>query len=450
MPRYFVIPHQVDKHDLNKNRMLLSDEQIAAIRDLIKGGDIHIGRNKKSALRDYAQPDDPAMQCLAKLKYSIIHTENGTYALYLGKEHNNGEHILGAGGFGKVKLAQNIDTGEWVAVKIIKRDDKLENSLHEAITTEEKLLILSKLYIASYPRTKKDSKTSCYEMLLKIAPGKPLHKIGYDYFDDLVKLVTNNPAFAKEIARRKISPATATGRILSILEKIHALHTLGYVHRDLSVTNIFYDPIEQVTTLIDFGLSSKKDEPTLFEHGNPDYMAPEAADAVFYGKTMPCTTALDTYSAGITLAEMLGLVTCKDKNHHQGYLCIVPPSNRVNIMTTADDVRSYRMHRTTCAIYDEKHAEKSNDAIDRILEILHAMTDPSPEERCSLEEAIQQFKILHDYFIEQSNKLSPATTSSLAQLGTFGSRSNLKRERTELNETIDLQLDGMHFKRQKL
>lgn len=93
------IPHtppKVDLNDLDENGMLLPPAEVARIMSL------HL-------------PDGHHHKSETNCKYSLFVKDGECYAIYYGMKHN---HHLGAGAFGKVKLAQNILTGKWAAEKI--------------------------------------------------------------------------------------------------------------------------------------------------------------------------------------------------------------------------------------------------------------------------------------------------------------------------------------------
>lgn len=86
------LPELSECIERSKNGLLLSDKQIQVAKSNRLG--------------------QPKVKKNAKQPYSVVFDENDTpYAIY--------SHALGEGGFGKVKVAQNLNTGEWVAIKVV-------------------------------------------------------------------------------------------------------------------------------------------------------------------------------------------------------------------------------------------------------------------------------------------------------------------------------------------
>lgn len=97
------IPAQVNRSDINHNGLILSKEELAYAKKYFK-------KNRKvNKLKRFSNGDDTLG--INKIGYSVIRTEKGSlYAIY--------SVTLGRGGNGKVKLAQNLATKEWHALKV--------------------------------------------------------------------------------------------------------------------------------------------------------------------------------------------------------------------------------------------------------------------------------------------------------------------------------------------
>ena len=106
--------------------------------------------------------------------------------------------------------------------------------------------------------------------------------------------------------RGTLPPAEAAGLTRQILDGVATVHASGVIHRDIKPENLLLDTSgrDTVAKLTDFGVARLSSGTSLTKRtsliGTPEYMAPELAD----GGTV--TPAVDLYSIGILLYEMLG------------------------------------------------------------------------------------------------------------------------------------------------
>ena len=99
------------------------------------------------------------------------------------------------------------------------------------------------------------------------------------------------------------SPAQAVALMCDVLGGLAAAHASGVVHRDLKPSNVVIDASGRARVM-DFGIAQRiSGEPgnttMAAMAGTPAYMAPEAA------RGAPVSPAMDVYSAGLMLAELL-------------------------------------------------------------------------------------------------------------------------------------------------
>jgi serine/threonine protein kinase, bacterial len=106
--------------------------------------------------------------------------------------------------------------------------------------------------------------------------------------------------------RGTLPPAEAAGLTRQILDGVATVHASGVIHRDIKPENLLLDTSGggTVAKLTDFGVARLSSGASLTKRtsliGTPEYMAPEVADG---GAVTP---AVDLYSIGILLYEMLG------------------------------------------------------------------------------------------------------------------------------------------------
>lgn len=190
------------------------------------------------------------------------------------------DRTIGTGGFGKVKLATHILTGEKVAVKIMDKT-KLGKDLPRV------KLEISALKSLSHPNICKlyqviDTETHCYVVMEYCSGG--------ELFDHIVE-------------KNRLSEMESRMFFRQIISAVSYLHDNGYAHRDLKPENILLDK-EQNLKLIDFGLCAKPqggmDSLLQTSCGSPTYAAPELIQGVKYHGS-----EVDIWSMGVILYALL-------------------------------------------------------------------------------------------------------------------------------------------------
>ena len=119
------LPCHVDISDLGPNGRLLSDDVIARLKTALKSD----GRYR------YISVDDAKI----RLNYAVIVQGSKRFAIYKGKKNSVGE-----GGYGTVKLAQDLETGEWHALKV---QIPTHAPLDPLITAKNELSQLAKIHM---------------------------------------------------------------------------------------------------------------------------------------------------------------------------------------------------------------------------------------------------------------------------------------------------------------
>ncbi|KAG1047331.1 hypothetical protein G6F43_010216 [Rhizopus delemar] len=199
-----------------------------------------------------------------------VQNEDGTQSVYaLGKS-------IGKGQFGEVFGGLNMDTGEYVAIKRIKRNQMDCDDMNE-------VGVLKHLNHEHIVRYKGFSKDKIYINII----------LEYVEMGSLLNNIKSFGKFPEKLA------ASYTYKILSGL---HYLHSQQVVHCDLKAANILTTKTGSLK-LTDFGVSltmkMKEDEATGEPAGTPNWMAPEVI------KLAGACTKSDIWSLGCTIVEML-------------------------------------------------------------------------------------------------------------------------------------------------
>ncbi len=155
--------------------------------------------------------------------YSMILDDNGTpYALFHG--------ILGKGVYGKVKLAQNLLTKEFIAVKVIVENISEPAS---AIESESKILEKRKLLLGKQLRGKK------HYLFMKLLPGIRVGDFGCYLAESHITL----------------SPRQQKLYLIALLKSQLSLMADNIYHSDLHSGNILIDPLNWEANIVDFGMA---------------------------------------------------------------------------------------------------------------------------------------------------------------------------------------------------
>lgn len=138
-----------------------------------------------------------------------------------------------------------------------------------------------------------------------------------------------------------------------ILLKIQELHQLNILHRDIKTENIMFDLATNSITIIDFGLSELcKDQLKASKTrlvGTPECIAPELIKAQLEAKTIEFNEKTEIYNVGLVFNELFSLLPNLEK------------------------------------------VKKDDSTLDKFI---NQMTNPSPDERPTFEQAVQFFQAL--------------------------------------------------------
>jgi hypothetical protein len=203
---------------------------------------------------------------------------------------------LGEGSYGKVKLAEDVNTGKQFAMKVLRkttaRRASRQLSIHSADdTVAEEIAIMKKL---NHPNVVKlfevlETPTTVY-LFIEFRPQGPvidLEKEIQAQEDNATGVVTNPscPKLALETVRRYVR---------DIIKGLSYLHAHGVIHQDLKPNNLLLGKDGSVA-ISDFGIStlisSKSDLVRITNNGTPAFMAPElhgAQSAAHSGQVSNC------------------------------------------------------------------------------------------------------------------------------------------------------------------
>lgn len=203
------------------------------------------------------------------------------------EKHYNVSRTLGQGSFATVKLAQEIETKEKYAVKVIKRS-ALKKDDEESLYNEIQIL-----------------HSNLHTNIVKLhAVYHSSHSINL-----VMELMSGGELFDRVVEKEHYSEAEAKSAIFQILTAIEFIHSKDIVHRDLKPENLLYSDSsdEASLKLADFGLACIL-KPTEMLHaacGTPGYVAPEILRERGTSKSGGYGKEVDMWSVGVILYVLL-------------------------------------------------------------------------------------------------------------------------------------------------
>eukprot|EP00005_Dracoamoeba_jomungandri_P006994 CAMPEP_0174270978 /NCGR_PEP_ID=MMETSP0439-20130205/46360_1 /TAXON_ID=0 /ORGANISM="Stereomyxa ramosa, Strain Chinc5" /LENGTH=1143 /DNA_ID=CAMNT_0015360679 /DNA_START=77 /DNA_END=3508 /DNA_ORIENTATION=- len=205
----------------------------------------------------------------------------------IGNRYQVGE-VLGRGAFGSVYKGLDVDTGQFVALKMVSLKHVPKGELSAIMMEIDLLKNLDHKNIVKY--------------------------LGYYNSEDNLYIVlefVENGSLENVLNKFGMFPESLVGRYISqVLEGLHYLHSQGVIHRDIKGANILITKAGEVK-VADFGVSTKlgqadgdktwsRDESSMDNVvGSPYWMAPEIIEL------SGATTVSDIWSVGCTVIELL-------------------------------------------------------------------------------------------------------------------------------------------------
>jgi serine/threonine protein kinase len=184
---------------------------------------------------------------------------------------------LGTGAFGRVRIAKNKKSGEYFAMKIMKKIDILKSKQADHIANEIKILaMINHPFVITFDGFTQDEKY--LYLSLELINGGEL----FTYLRGIGRFPANQARFY-------------IAQIISIFEY---LHSKNIIYRDLKPENILIHKSGYLK-LTDFGFAKIVEGRTYTLCGTPEYLAPEIILNKGHGKPV------DWWTCGILLYEMI-------------------------------------------------------------------------------------------------------------------------------------------------
>ncbi|KAM1427765.1 hypothetical protein COP1_019943 [Malus domestica] len=181
---------------------------------------------------------------------------------------------IGEGTFAKVKFAQNTETGESVAMKVLDRTTIIKHKMVDQIKRE-----ISIMKLVRHPYVVLASRTKIYIIL---------------------EFITGGELFDKIVHHGRLSEGEARRYFQQLIDGVDYCHSKGVYHRDLKPENLLLDSLGNLK-ISDFGLSAlPKQGVSLLRTtcGTPNYVAPEVLSHKGYDGAVA-----DVWSCGIEKAD---------------------------------------------------------------------------------------------------------------------------------------------------
>ncbi|KHN08228.1 CBL-interacting serine/threonine-protein kinase 8 [Glycine soja] len=163
---------------------------------------------------------------------------------------------IGEGTFAKVKFAQNTETGESVAMKVLDRSTIIKHKMADQIKREISIMKLVRHPYVVRLHEVLASRTKIYIIL---------------------EFITGGELFDKIIHHGRLSETDSRRYFQQLIDGVDYCHSKGVYHRDLKPENLLLDSLGNIK-ISDFGLSAFPEQGVSILRttcGTPNYVAPE-------------------------------------------------------------------------------------------------------------------------------------------------------------------------------
>ncbi|GFZ20867.1 protein kinase superfamily protein [Actinidia rufa] len=240
---------------------------------------------------------------------------------------------IGEGTFAKVKFAQNSETGESVAMKVMAKSTILKHKMVDQIKRE-----ISIMKIVRHPNIVRLHEVLASQTKIYI----------------VLEFVTGGELFDKIVHQGRLPENTSRRYFQQLIDAVSHCHSKGVYHRDLKPENLLLDSHGNLK-VSDFGLSALPQQGVELLHttcGTPNYVAPEVLSHRGYDGA-----AADIWSCGVILYVLMA-----------GYL----PFEETDLPTLYKKVNAAEF---SCPIWFSPSTKS----------LVHKMLDPNPETRIRIE-----------------------------------------------------------------
>ncbi|XVF39690.1 hypothetical protein PTKIN_Ptkin01aG0053000 [Pterospermum kingtungense] len=213
---------------------------------------------------------------------------------------------IGEGTFAKVKFAQNTETGESVAMKVLDRSTIIKHKMVDQIKREISIMKLVRHPYVVRLHEVIASRTKIYIIL---------------------EFITGGELFDKIVHNGRLSEAEARRYFQQLIDGVEYCHSKGVYHRDLKPENLLLDSQGNLK-ILDFGLSALPEQGVSVLRttcGTPNYVAPEVLSHKGYDGAVAdvwsCGVILYVLMAGYLPFDELDLTTLYSKIERADFSC---------------------------------------------------------------------------------------------------------------------------------
>ncbi|XVF36546.1 hypothetical protein REPUB_Repub19eG0066900 [Reevesia pubescens] len=241
---------------------------------------------------------------------------------------------IGEGTFAKVKFAQNTETGESVAMKVLDRSTIIKHKMVDQIKREISIMKLVRHPYVVRLHEVIASRTKIYIIL---------------------EFITGGELFDKIVHNGRLSEAEARRYFQQLIDGVEFCHSKGVYHRDLKPENLLLDSQGNLK-ISDFGLSALPEQGVSLLRttcGTPNYVAPEVLGHKGYDGAVA-----DVWSCGVILYVLMA-----------GYL----PFDELDLTTLYSKIERAEF---SCPSWFPVGAKS----------LIHRILEPNPQTRITIEE----------------------------------------------------------------